>query len=144
MRKEGCEPAPRGASLAGLVGKGDDLLHRRVEGGSARPAKSDAVEAKQRREDAAPQCHAFLSRHAYTVYLIHPVVVVASTHLWMLVLRASAGVVIHFDARGVPETTFTSDATVWFGCLFTIVVTLVVVWPLACLVRNLPGASRIL
>jgi hypothetical protein len=94
----------------------------------------------------------FFSSAACAVYIIHPVVVVTFTRLFVVVIEALDGDVrVYFQENEYPEETqsFSSsclggDANLWVGAVVTITMIQLVVWPLGWAMRRLPGIRQVL
>lgn len=81
---------------------------------------------------------------AYTVYLIHGWVLTLLTAAYVAVLR-TAGEVIEFeDDKSYSTSHMSSEGWLWLGWLLTVVLTMGICWPLASLIRQLPGCRDIL
>ena len=95
----------------------------------------------------SPRCK-FFANTAYTVYLIHPLVVVPLTMLWVTILRNVFDIDVLF-LKDVSQghrsaTDVGSDGLVWAGWLFISISSQLIVWPLAHLCRQLPFTKGIL
>ena len=87
----------------------------------------------------------FLSQSAYTVYIIHPLVVVSVTRSYQAILEAVSDTKLYFcHDTSVSKTHFESDWFIWLGWVYTVLVSLLVLWPLAWCIRRLPGLRSIL
>eukprot|EP01083_Nonionella_stella_P068275 181182_1 len=87
----------------------------------------------------------FLSKNAYTVYLIHPLVLVPATWTFTKLLKLFNGTEIIFCKDSVvSKTHFGGDYLVWVGFFYTICVTMLIVWPLAWCIRRIPGLDKII
>ena len=83
---------------------------------------------------------------AYTVYIIHPMVVVPITWTWVLILRA-LGEEVYFNTAASDTTSTTqlsSDGFIWAGWFYVSIVSLAILWPLSAAVRRLPGLREVL
>eukprot|EP01083_Nonionella_stella_P068276 181184_1 len=87
----------------------------------------------------------FLSTNAYTVYLIHPLVLVPATWTFTQLLKLFNGTEIIFcEDSTASKTHFGGDYLVWVGFFYTICVTMLIVWPLAWCIRRIPGLDKII
>ena len=91
----------------------------------------------------------FLSDAAYTVYIIHPIVVMAATHLFVKVYEWTNQSKIQF----VEDATYSEDVLVgpdngslWIfgGWISTVVLSQLIVWPLGWAIKQLPLLRGIL
>ena len=88
----------------------------------------------------------FFSKSMYTAYIIQSVFpILAATKCWILVLEATDNVE-YINATD-------SDPAYWYiengnlalpGFLFTSVITLIIIWPMAYSIRSIPGFSQVL
>ena len=89
---------------------------------------------------------------AYTVYLIHPWVVVLTTWMYVAYMHTAGevdfvfanGSSTSFTVTGPPNLDRHWDGYVWGGYLFVAVVSQLLVWPLAHIFRSLPLVRRVL
>ncbi len=97
----------------------------------------------------------YLSDNAYTVYIIHPLVVVPITWTFLLILKAvypDTPSIIWTSEQGAdsssclttPESRGYQDAILFAGFFYTVIASLVIVYPLASIIRSIPGAKNIL
>jgi len=87
----------------------------------------------------------FFSDAAYTVYLIHPLVVVPIMWTYILLLDSLSNVKIEFPDQGsVSSTLLGSDGFIWLGWVYVSVLSQAIVWPLAWTVRKLPLLNQVL
>jgi hypothetical protein len=83
----------------------------------------------------------FLSSAAYTVYLIHPLVITPLAWAYVGLLRTK--IVFPTDSS-TSASRFDSDAHVWFGFCAVGSLSLCLLWPIAHVIRSLPGLNQIL
>jgi len=87
----------------------------------------------------------FFSDSAYTVYLIHPWVVVPVLWTYILLLDSLAGVKVEFgDQSTVSTTSLGNDGWIWLGWVYVATLSQFIVWPLAWVVRKLPLLNKVL
>merc|ERR1719242_1479412 len=87
----------------------------------------------------------FFSQHAYCVYLIHPWIIVPAAWTWKLLLEALNGVELEFCVDSSTSLThFGGNYLVYIGWLYTVVLSLLIVWPLAWCIRKIPGMNKII
>lgn len=87
----------------------------------------------------------FFSGAAYTVYIIHPLVVCPITYTWTLIVYKINGVKFLFcDDSHASKIHFGANYLVWMGWLYTVVISLLILWPLAHYIRKLPVLNKIL
>ena len=87
----------------------------------------------------------FFAKSAYTVYIIHPLIVCFVTWTYTKILKGINGVELVFcHDEQASRTHFGNDWLVLFGWIYTVVVSLLIVWPLAHYIRQLPGLRNIL
>ena len=87
----------------------------------------------------------FLSVNAYAVYLFHPWIICPVAYSWSVLLHALGGPELVFcDGDNVSKTHFGHDYLVWIGWVYTTVVSLVIVWPIAWCIRRIPGMDKIM
>lgn len=105
--------------------------------------------------EARGRWSSFLAQNAYAVYVMHPIVVIPATAAFIVVIRVAKGdgaMRTWGDINGIPVvdsvdcvSTNGYDAPVLLaGLLVASVTSLVVIYPLAHIVRRLPGLSQIL
>merc|ERR1712039_196844 len=86
----------------------------------------------------------FFSDAAYTVYLIHPWVVVPVVWSYILVLESLFHVKVEFQDKGsVSDTPLGSDCLIWLGWIYVAVLSQLIVWPLAWAVRKFPLLNQV-
>merc|ERR1712194_928811 len=89
--------------------------------------------------------------NAYAVYLVHYVFLNFSIWTWAKLLGSRVQILAS-GAHGYSEVVYVMPAEhgggdeswLWLGTLYCLVVTLMLVWPAAHLVRTLPGVRRVL
>ncbi|KAK3269107.1 hypothetical protein CYMTET_22430 [Cymbomonas tetramitiformis] len=81
---------------------------------------------------------------AYTVYLIHGWVLTLLTAAYVGVLRAAGEVIEFEDDKSYSKSHMSSEGWLWLGWLLTVVLTMGICWPLASVIRQLPGCRDIL
>merc|ERR1719499_1781580 len=87
----------------------------------------------------------FFSVHAYCVYLIHPLVLCPVSWTWTFVLEAINGVDLEFCVDSTTSLThFGGHYLVYIGWLYTAILSLLIVWPLAWCIRKIPGMNKII
>jgi len=87
----------------------------------------------------------FFSIHAYTVYLIHPWVIVPVAWTWTFILKAINGVELEFCKDSTMSLThFGGNYLVYIGWFYTVILSLLIVWPLAWSIRKIPGMNKII
>eukprot|EP01084_Bolivina_argentea_P300324 517831_1 len=85
------------------------------------------------------------SRSAYGVYILHPLIVVPVTYSYERILNAWKGQEYYFcDDTSVSKTHFSSNWLIWLGCVYSVCLSLLILWPLAWYIRQLPGLNKIL
>ena len=98
---------------------------------------------------------AFLAANAYTAYIIHPLVVIPVTWSYVVILRhVNAGnesFSITFDDEATSSSCLTSEANrhnddlvIFGGFFYTSILSLMLTYPAAALIRHIPGAKEIL
>lgn len=86
-----------------------------------------------------------LAPSAYTVYIIHPLVLVPLTWAYVELLRSAWGIEVRFEEGTARSSTdLGDDRLLWFGCAAVSVLAQLLVWPLAAVVRRAPGLRAIL
>ena len=86
-----------------------------------------------------------LSQAAYTVYIVHPLVVVPVTWSYKALLEEVGGESLYFcPDTSVSKTRLTHDGLVWLGFAYTSILSLLILWPSAHFIRKLPGLNQIL
>lgn len=104
----------------------------------------------QKRCNYSNRCTKFFSDAAYTVYLIHPWIIVPITWSYVILLKKIGNVDVIFPLAGSNSSTTTSstdlgnDGLLWFGWVYTSICSLLLVWPLSWSLRQLPGLNKIL
>eukprot|EP01084_Bolivina_argentea_P104962 187900_1 len=87
----------------------------------------------------------FLSKYAYVVYVIHPLIYYPILWTIMHLFHYFGGPKIIFCKDSlVSNTHFGNDGLVWLLCATTILLSLIIVWPVAWFVKQIPGAKYIL
>eukprot|EP01084_Bolivina_argentea_P107414 192041_1 len=87
----------------------------------------------------------FLSQSAYTVYLIHPFIITPIIWSYQELMHFWKGTDFMFcHNESLSKTHLENDALVWLGWIYTVVLSLIIVWPLAWGMRRLPGLNQIL
>ena len=87
----------------------------------------------------------FFSSSAYTVYIIHPLIVCPITWSWTQIMYQINGVKFLFcDGKNSSKTHFGHDYLIWIGWIYTVILSLFILWPLAHFIRQLPGLNKIL
>ena len=82
---------------------------------------------------------------AYGVYIIHPLIVVPVTHSYVCLLRAFGGEEIEFAGSwGGSESRLSSPGLLALGFVYTTVISAAICWPLAAVLRTLPGLRMVL
>jgi len=84
------------------------------------------------------------SQAAYTVYIIHPWVVILVQLSWLSILRAlDVNVTVWSPGEFFIESS-RYQALTWLGFVYTSVVTTVIIWPLSYGLSKLPGFNQVL
>ena len=88
---------------------------------------------------------ASINSAAYTVYLIQPLVLNSLAWVWVEILR-SRGTKIEFPMNGghASPSRLDSDVQVWLGFVVVGSASLLLCWPMAHVIRSLPGFNQIL
>ena len=87
----------------------------------------------------------FFSKSAYTVYIIHPLIAVPVTWSFQLLLEVFDDTKLYFcKDTSVSKTHFKNNWLIWFGWVYAVVLSLLILWPLAWCIRKLPGLRLIL
>ena len=84
----------------------------------------------------------FMTKSMYTAFIIHTPIIVAVETLWIWILHHGFGIVLDFS-KGYNSTPL-SHGIVLAGFLFNVIVSLLIVWPLAYNIRKLPVLNQIL
>ena len=87
----------------------------------------------------------YVSDVTYMVYFIHPLVMVPISYLWYEIIKDETGQ----DFFWIPNNTFTSscvggDDMLLKGWFFTLGLTLLLIYPLAGILRAIPGVRNVL
>ena len=83
----------------------------------------------------------------YTAYIIQEVFpIFAATKCWILVLQATDNIeyIVHGEYESDPFWYIENPNLVFPGFLFTSVITLIIIWPMAYFIRSIPGFSQVL
>eukprot|EP01084_Bolivina_argentea_P090792 163524_1 len=88
----------------------------------------------------------FLSECAYCVYLIHPWIICPVLWTWVQLVE------ILFDGRKiifchnstVSKTHFGNNYLLWIGYIYCVIVSFIIVWPIAWCIRQIPGLNKII
>ena len=87
----------------------------------------------------------FLSSHAYTVYIIHPLILTFIAWTYLPILKTMSGVVPHFCKDNLnSKTDLNGDGFIWFGFIYTSVLSIIFVYLFAWIIKKLPGLRHIL
>ena len=87
----------------------------------------------------------FLSSAAYAVYIIHPYVICTVTWSFVKLLEYFEGITLVFCKDDVMSMThFGHNYLVWVAWIYVVSLTLIIVWPLAWCIKQLPGLNRML
>lgn len=104
-----------------------------------------AVAVFQRKANYQTTWTKFYSDAAYTVYLIHPWIVVPLAWSYVLFLRYICNVDVTFGMNtNGSDTDLGNDAFIWLGWIYVASFSQVIVWPVAWGLRQLPGLNQIL
>ena len=112
-----------------------------------------ALELAQRHLNFTGPRSKFFAESAYCVYLIHAYVIVVCEWAYVVAYDRRVGGLrsgddaprIHFAKGSVASSTrWESDGDLWLGWACTVVVSQLIVWPLAAAIRKLPGLNKIL
>jgi len=87
----------------------------------------------------------FFSDSAYTLYLIHPFLVIPLTYSWVVLLRVFLQEEIVFAPDSSSSgSVISNDIFLWAGWIYVATLSLALGWPCAHYLRKLPGLNRIL
>ena len=85
----------------------------------------------------------FMSSSAYGAYVLHPFILTPLTYSYACILNATGTATILFE-KSSSTSCVGSDGWLWLGAVYTFVLTVLLVFPLAYTLKKVPGMSYVL
>lgn len=104
-----------------------------------------AIQFFHERFNATGPAAKFFSEAAFTVYLIHSVVITVVAWTWFLIIDLMSSTDLYWPPdNGQSTTALSSTWLLVAGWAYTAVLSMAIVWPLAFYLRKLPGLRDVL